>query len=383
MDIQEITAVDSSRRKQAEARLQDRVRVGAERQQAVIKGALETVIVDKIWYPAKMYFRAIDGQLLTTYHGSDNKSYTVHKHALGQMASICDIPRTYVSKLRDSDKPWKHELLAHTLNTHFHQELFETARGKPIGFLRRAVGDQIRGFQSRNFGRVLATAPLLKTFVEQCGNFKAGPVDAKSSDVVVTLKCCMPYVFEPVTGEFVAFGVSFKNSDFGAAKLSVGGNIMRISSGTMAVTEGAMNKVHLGKAIESDDELIISDETLGKELDAVRSAVADMVRHTLSPENIKAVLTNIALAHERGIEWFRLSGTLSKVLTKGELELTKSLLEKGDDLVDLPPLHRGKDGELQATAWWASNLVGWFANKEEDAERRQNLQELAGNLLEK
>ena len=72
--------------------------------------------------------------------------------------------------------------------------------------------------QGRNFKRNLATAPLIKAFVEQCGTHQAGPVEATATDVKTVLKCMLPYVFEPVDGEFVAFGLTFCNSDFGAGR---------------------------------------------------------------------------------------------------------------------------------------------------------------------
>jgi hypothetical protein len=388
---EQLTAADSTKKQKAEERLQRRVQVGAAEQIAVIKTALETVITDRIVYPASMNFRAtVDGEnnssgVRMTYVGEIGKIYDIHTHALGQMAKVADLSGVHITKLRvggaEKGAGWKHELLAHTLNEFFHKEKFTDNRGRDLGYLRRSVGDQIRGFQGRSFGRNLATAPLLRAFVEECGVHAAGPIDAKASATVTTLKCAMPYVFEPVAGEFIAFGVSFKNSDFGAAKLTVAGTLMRISSGTIAVLEGSLNKVHLGKIIDSDDDMILSEETIGKELDAAKSAVTDIIRSTLSPANVKQVLEQIALAHTRAINWFDLSQQLSKVLSKQDLEFAKQLMNVGDDLMDLPPIRNKDDSKSTATVWWASNLVGWFANKEEDTERRQALQELAGEIL--
>jgi hypothetical protein len=88
----------------------------------------------------------------------------------------------------------------------------------------------------------------------------------------------------------------------------------------------------------------------------------------------------IQAADKHGIEWHRLRTTLAKVLNKAEIDFVKQLLTNGDDLMDLPPVHRDGD-ECTATAWWAANVVGWFANKEDDAERKHALQTLAGEVM--
>jgi len=382
MEYKDIEAIDSNRKTRAMDRLKSRIQVGAEQQELAIRRALSMVITDRMWNPSGMLF-AVDkeNQIRVTYTTEPGKVYRIHNHALGQMASVIDVARQYVSKLK-TGKSWRQELLAHILNQHFSKEEFLTAKGKPISYLRRAVGDEVRGFQGRNFGRTLATAPLLKTFVEECGRWQAGPIEGHTTDIATMLKCAMPYIFEPVRGEFIAFGVAFANSDFGAGKLAISGVVLRISSGTLTVTDDAMSRVHIGKMLGNDDEadVILSDETIGKELDAHRSAVADMVKSVLAPASVDRTLKMIQAADKHGIEWHRLRTTLAKVLNKAEIDFVKQLLTNGDDLMDLPPVHRDGD-ERTATAWWAANVVGWFANKEDDAERKHALQTLAGEVM--
>lgn len=384
MDYTDLEAIASAKRAQAYARLNERVRVGASLQEVAIKSALATVIVDRIWYPPKMSFslsvpNSNVGALRVMYK-EDHQVFRLHNHALGQMASIFDIARTYITKLREGTQ-WKKELLVHILNEHFSKEVMTTAKGEPLGYLRRAVDNEIRGFQGRSFGRSMATAPLLRTFVEECGRFRAGPLEAHTTDIMTTLKCVLPFIFEPIAGEFVAFGISFSNSDFGAGKLAVAGLVLRISSGGIAVTENALNKIHIGKVISADEEFTVSEETTSKELEAHKSAIKDVVASVVSPESVKRSLDLIVLASKHKIEWYKLRTSLSKALSKKELELVKTLLEQGDDLMDLPPIQGQRDEERVATKWWAANVVGWFAGKEENAERRHELQELAGELL--
>jgi hypothetical protein len=385
MDFNSLEATDSAKKRKAKDRLLERVKLGAKQQEAAIKKALDTVIVDRIWYPNKMRFTIGDlrheRQILSFYSADSSGPFHIHNHALGQMADVIEVARNYVTKLRTSPHQWKNELLVHILSEHFQKGEFVTARGKPIRYLRRAVGDQIRGFQGRGFGRNMATAPLLKTFVENCAKHQAGPIEGNTSDLMTTLKCVLPYVFEPISGEYIAFGVSFANSDFGMGKLAVSGLVMRISSGTTAITENALSKVHIGKLLESDEELTLSEDTENKELETHKGVVADMVKSVLEPAYVKKTLDMIVKAHAHGIEWFRLRTSLAKLLTKKELELAKSLLDSGDDLMDLPKVPVDKDGGREATPWWAANFVGWLAVNESNVERKKDLQELAGEVL--
>ena len=380
---QQLEATSSAKKARAEERLNQRVVAGAKQQHDAIQAAMSMVIVDRLYYPEKMEFASAplsEQQMLLRYKEED-KAYFIHSHALGQMADVAGIARPYVNRLRDGNQ-WERELLSHNLNELFHKGEFVDARGNKKRYLRRVVGDEVRGFQGRSFGRHLATAPLLRTFVETCGEFQAGPIEAVTTSVRTILKCVTPYIFEPIPGEFVAFGVTFGNSDFGAGTMEVNGTVLRVSSGTISLTENALRRVHLGKAIEAGDneDIEISDETVTKELETHQSAVRDIVRSQLGVPAIERTLAAIQKAHQNGIEWYRLQSSLQKVLAKKEIEFVRGLVEKGDDLMDLPPLSKDSSGDTVATGWWASNVVGWIASKEEDADRKHALQRLAGKL---
>jgi len=388
MNISDLQAT-SPGAKSAEARLTARVQKGAHEQQQAIQAVVSTVIVDRYYYPEKMDFLVDGTAVKLTYAEESGKIYHIYNHAMGQMASIVDMPRKYASKLREGDfqgphGTWTQELLAHNFNELFHKGAFETARGKKIKYLRRAVGDEIRGFQGANYKRSLATAPLLRAFIEQCAKHNAAPVEAVTTAVKTILKCMMPYVFEPVDGEFVALGATFLNSDFGAARTGVSTTVMRINSGTISVMEDSFSKVHLGKAVEADDEsdLTISDETLRKELETHVSAIRDVVDGSMSYAAVDRTLKAIEAASTHGIEWYRLRTALSKVLAKKEIDLVKSLLDQGtDDMMDLPPLATNSKGDPMATSWWAANVVGWMASKETNEDKKQDMQKLAGSLV--
>ena len=387
MNIKDLEAIDSVKAQRAKDRLQKRVRAGAEQQKDAIEKAVNTVIVDRLYYPKKMHFVVSPTQdhIWLEYEVEQGKSYSIHNHALGQMAEVCGMPRIFASKLRrgdfDSTMRWQLELLCHNFNELFHERSYTDGKNRPLKYLRRAVGDQIRGFQGKNFKRSLKTADLLRVFIEECAGYRAAPVEAWTTDVKTTIKCVLPFVFEPIPGEFVAFGETFGNSDFGAGRLSVSSTLMRISSGTIQVLEDAMSKIHLGKVIEGDDTMELSNETLEHELDAHKSGLRDVIRAQFDVNNIKSRLDAVRAAHDAGIDWYKLRGQLMKVLAKKDIEFVKSLLEQGDDLIDLPPVTTGSDGNRKATNWWAANVVGWMANKEKDEDKKHSMQQLAGELV--
>src|SRR5277367_102377 len=45
----------------------------------------------------------------------------IHRHALGQMAQTIDMPMKFLDSLQDEKLPFGRELLAHNLNTIFHE----------------------------------------------------------------------------------------------------------------------------------------------------------------------------------------------------------------------------------------------------------------------
>jgi hypothetical protein len=61
----------------------------------------------------------------------------------------------------------------------------------------------------------------------------------------------------------------------------------------------------------------------------------------------------------------------TKALLKGELEAVKNAFE-GPDCVNLPPAQ---------TEWRLSNAVSWIAGATEDADRRLELERVAGSFF--
>lgn len=379
MALADHEAQESLRKKRMEDRLKAKVTVGVEQQEDAIHTVLNTTIVDRLVDPkATNFFRTVDqvgrgGEEVRMQVG-DGLLRKIHPHALGQIASTMDISRKYVRRLA-AGEAWEKELLAHNLNTLFQMGTYIDRKKNPAKFLHRLVGDELRGFLSRSYNRKLLTAPLLRAYLERCGLHGAGPIAAHTSSIRTTIKCVLPMVFEPVDGEFVAFGVSFTNSDFGSGRLKLSGTVMRVESGTISVLEDKYSKTHLGSVIQESD-IVMSDETADKEVAAVVSAIKDTIDAVLSEESVTVALAAIQRAHEEEIPWYKLKDALSGILGKKDVEFLKTIIDKGPEVVDLPPL---KNDAL--TGWGAANLVGWFADSEKDQDKKSDLQALAGKMI--
>lgn len=374
---------DSAKSSVAKDRLEVRFRIGGQEQDRLVRQVAALHIRDRLVPPRKTFFLFTSSGPRVSYSLDDTLGIPIHHHALWQMCSVAGMPRVFVQRLMRGED-WERELLRHNMTELFHQGSYLDRSKNPTKFLHRLVGEnggqELRGFLSRNFNRHLASLPLLRGFVEACEEVGARPIEASSGSVRFSLKCFLPYVFEPIDGEFVAFGVTWSNSDFGAGRLKVSLALMRISGGTIAVLEDTMSRIHIGSVIQ-DSDLEVSEETAIKEVDTQVSAIRDAVRLQLSHDAVNKLLVALAKASEEHIPWHRLKSELNR-LQKSEIEDIRKMLESGiDDIIDLPPPGRDESGEPIATRWWASSTLGWLASREQDADKKADLQSLAGDIL--
>ena len=368
--------IDRKSNERVYARLQSRINLGVKEQQALIDRVVQMVIRDKLVPPASTKFRVSEGTRLKVIY--PNEECIIHRHALGQLASKVELPMTYVSKLHDGHRdPWRLELLAHNMNELFSKTPFRDRNGQPK-FLHRIVNGELRGFLSRRFNRHLASAPLLRSFLDTCKEVGAEPVEAVATDVRLGMRCFLPFVFEPIPNEFIAIGADWSNSDFGAGKLSVSVCLWMANNDRSAVLDQAISRVHIGSIID-DADVEMSDDTYLKEAEAQAMAIADTVRSQLSVDNVERIVEAIGSAREEEIPWYRLRGQLARFLNKKELEDLKTCLD--DEVIDLPPVGKDDQGRPLANAYWAMSALSKLASKTDDPDRKVELQHAAGSLI--
>ncbi len=376
------TAAKSTRACRAQDRLHHRFEIGEREQQKLVEAVASLHIRDKLVPQKKLSF-SCEFAAQPRVHYGESSSAKINRHALQQMCAVISIPSSYVRRLMRGT-PWERELFAHNFNELFGKGSYKDRSGNQKKYLHRLVGPpedlELRGYLSRNFNRQLASLPLLHSFLASCEEVGAQPTEGLASTTRFSMKCCLPHVFEPVPGEFVAFGIEWANSDFGNGLLRMSLTAMRISGGSTSVLSDVMSRVHLGSIIQ-DSDLEMSGETAMKEVEAHKSAIRDTVRAQLQPEPINRLLAGIKAAHEAQIPWASLKSELGRLLTS-EKEQIKEMLETGiDDIIDLPPPAMTEEGEIMPTRWWASNVIGYLASKETNAEHKRDLQKTAGEIL--
>jgi hypothetical protein len=378
----------------AEQRMNQRFLAGEREEAALIEQVAKTVIVDRLVPPHMMSFATdYETGLVDLRYGSirddgHNHYVTLHPHAFRQLCEKVSFPAAYANHLRaggsdehlGAEKQWKQELLAHNLNALYHQPAWEERSGAPQRFLHRIVGDELRGFLSRRFARHMASAPLLRAFVDACRHAGARPISATSSPVRLQLQCLLPHVFEAYPQECVCVGCALANSDFGAGRLTVKSTIWRVSNGTSAVIDEAFSKVHVGSIIDESD-LELSDSTAQKEVIAQRGLITDVVTQLLQEKTVNRLLQMLRAAHDLQIPWSKLKGRLSAVLSKSDLTWMQEAADTGAGIVDLPSISYTPEGERIPNAYWAAAALSAIAAKTEDADRKLDLQQEAGKLL--
>lgn len=381
----DLEARDSQGKQKAIAILSNIVAVGVERQKDVVKSALKRVIVDYLVEPRQFNIGAENNKLLGYYPTKSADPVHINNNAVGQICKLTEIPKLYVNKLLDEllgmQEMTRMAIARYVFNAHLHEGIYLDRKGKPAKFLHRIVNGELCGFLSRNYNRKLGTVAMMRPFLEECAKHDAKPVDALHSTLKTALKCVSPVIYEPVDGEFVAFGATYTNSDFGAGGLTVSGVILRISSGTTSVLGSNLRKIHLGSLI-SDSDIELSESTMDHESKAHQGAVRDMVASVFSQDNIKKTLDLVKFATENRISWEKLTKQAKEVLSKAELEkLHAMLLDTKNEIIDLPPVTVDSLGDPEANAWWAAAALGRIADGTPDVERKLEIQELAGGLI--
>lgn len=321
---------------------------------------------------------AVDGQRRNAEGQLEDVSFDwdLHPNALNQVAQRADMPLSFVKKLlqpaaatKKNPNPtvpeWKRELLAHNLD-----EIY-SHRPKGTKYLVRSVNDQARGFLSANYRRI-DSRPVIEAFMGACQEYGAVLLDGIATDTRVAVKAMLPMVFEPVPNEVTCFGMQFENSDFGVGALYCRPFMWRLWCTNRATLEDAIAQIHLGKRMTNLE--VFSEETIRLDLETHISAVKDVTRRYLSPEKIAEMCATIKTADENEVEWKDVNRNLLNHLTKEEQKEAQEMFES--DKVEIETLPQAK------SEWRLSNIFSYLAGKSEDADRKMELERVAGRIID-
>ena len=322
------------------------------------------------------YFAAIDGA---------EQEFCLHTHAFRRMREEADLSSTTTRVMLEGPE-WDRKNLEMLLNSKFSNKGFIQRGGGMPRFINLVVGNQVRGFVGRGFKRHLRSGPLLDAFIKSCAQFGAMPVSAIASDLRVTLRCMLPYAFSPRSEEYLALGISFSNSDFGAGAFRLELTVMSLRNGhvmPMKTLNGSGHgEGHNGGKGDDDamDSTELSEETVLKLIHAKQGEVEDLVRSALHQASANAFFDEVAEAMEKKISWHQFERYLRGKLTQEEMEVVQSLLKKGSKSSELPEVTYDSDDQAIMDLWFASNVLGKIAEGAE-GERKEELQSAAGKLL--
>lgn len=337
---------------------------------SVIEKVTSEIPKDRIAHTESLEF-SIDGEaegtLLVGLRNRKAKGYfqeRLHKHALNQVTERAGIPGMFVTRLLE--KPYGRELLVDNLTTIFQKEPDQK-------LLIRSVNRQVRGVLSDKF-RLMDSAPIIEAFSKACSTIGAVPIEGVGGDLRWAVKAILPWVFQPAAKkgqeELISFGVQLANSDFGAGALSVNVFLTRIICTNYATLEQVMRKTHLGRRL--GDDLEFSRETYEADTKTQVLAVRDTVHQMLAPDKVRMLVGKIGEALDARIDPKQAWAELPKMgLLKGEVEGVKELFNNAG-VEELP---------IGTSPARLANAISWFAKSVPTAERRLELEQLAGKLM--
>lgn len=291
----------------------------------------------------------------------DGRMYGVHDNALQQLAGWAEIPINYVRDLQETD--WGRALLARNLN-----ELFQNRFTDAQRFLVRSMEGEARGFLSTKYRR-LDSRPIVDGMIGELSRLGAVICDGIATDVRVSIRAIMPDLVEALPGEWSVFGLNFHNSDYGRGALEMSSYLLRVWCTNAATMEDALRKIHLGARL--DDNLEFSQKTYELDTATMSSAVRDITGHLLSDARTGAIASSLRKAAQTEVEPKALLARFRSQLSKGEADAIAEAFNGPD--VELLPAGN--------TAYRFSNAISFVGGRLQDADRRLDLEALAGKVL--
>jgi len=340
-------------------KLHERIETGRRTGAAAIERIMADVPEDKLVPGALVKFAPANDNDLEVHYGDVVEA--VHPFALGQFGDHAHMPRTFVSHLREQGS-WGIELAADTLT-----RIFSHDRDR---HLIRSVAGETRARLSTRYRR-LQPGMLLEAFQHACNAVGAVPYDATCTDTKWMVRAVVADVIEPVRDEVIALGVVIHESPFGNGATEVSPFIERMWCTNTAVCTTELRRIHIGGRLQGD--IAWSDETVIADTRATALQIGDLVRGQLGPGAIAKLESTVRAANEQKIDPRQFEAFLRKNLTKEDAESVTKIYTSAD-IENLPRSN---------SIWRASNALSWFAHSVEDAERKFDIQKLAGAMLGK
>lgn len=339
---------------------------GTNRASHVIEKIMSETPTDEVAASHALRFSGEVGKL--TMSAPKMESKVIHHHAMNQIATTAGIPISWANKLEamaDFGKdgnvdPYGAKLLANEMN--------EIMKRSGTRHLLRSVGGELRGFLSDRYRRLNSHVIMDRLFAAmQAAGLR--PYDGFFLDTKVEVQAIIPKIFSPYPGELLAFGLTFRSSDYGDGALDIRGFTIRPACANGMIRESILRQVHLGGRLSNDMEL--SERTYKLDTETMASATFDIVTGAFDPQKIEREMRAVRDAHEKELDPKKAEARLRKLLSKSESDAAIKLFNS-PDVVALPP------GQSN---YRMSNAISWLANQTKDERRKIELQEVAGEWI--
>lgn len=296
----------------------------------------------------------------------DKNRYSLHPHAVGQLAEKMGIPSKYLRQLSEGAE-WQRQLATEILNEH-------SGWTERTRVLVRSVGNQVRGVLSDSYRR-LNSEQIITAFLTEAMSQGAVPCDAYMSDTKIWVETILP---EPVSiptelngTVMIYMGARFSTSDYGDGAVDMRAYLLNGVCLNGMVRESLMKQVHLGSRLP--DNLQLSERTYALETETTVSATKDFTKNLYSRDNIMRQAVLIQEASRVKVDFDDELKKLVKAnkLLKSESESVQKLLMNNnpeDGLQGGPSLFKLTQG-LTAAA------------REMEPTRSRELHEISGELM--
>lgn len=339
----------------AQERIAALVAKGLGNVERVVDKIMNEVPVDRL-VPAQSFNFVPDLPVSFDVKGIERQ--TVHRHALTQVAEIAKVPIGYIDTLSSSGDP---EAIAWNLNRRFGQMKSKHLVRSVDNHARAVVSDRFRRLDSR---------PTVEALFQAFQETGLRPYEGRYLETKVEVQAIYPKLFSPFPGELCAFGLSYRNSDYGDGAFQIRAFILRPACANGLVVENVLREVHSGKRLSED--IVYADETYLADGKATALAARDAVKSFLSPEKIDDQLRRLKAAHEMKVNPKTAEDQLRRRgLTKEEAAKVVGHFDS-PDIVTLPPT---------PSVLRLSNAISWLSNTTASQNRKQELQDIAGSWL--
>lgn len=290
------------------------------------------------------------------------------RHALGQACGRVGFPAGYANEVMTKRGAIGAAVVAEALSRLWRAD---AEPGKRI--LTRSVLGRVHAVLSDKFRR-LDVRPNIEAFCSAAAAAGAVPYEGVVTDTRVSIKALLPTVF--LVGrpdgwqDIVAMGAGLTNSDFGAAEYQEYAFLLRVLCDNGMTGEKLFHQRHLGRKLDEGD--FYSERTYKLDAATTTSATRDIVKGLLGAEGVKRTLDAINRAATTDLDLDAELTSLKKALTKDEIaKVTTALQSVNEREMPLGP----------PSPYRMANALSWAASKEEDGDRRMEIQKMAGRYL--